>query len=253
MPTFVATSMATPVSLTPSNAACSELTARPQELSVGLSGAESHWWRHSVNGLLSRVLDAHGGLARWNSLQRIRATIVTAGDLWSMKGLAHDPAPCRVEVWLHEQRVMLEPSGGSDLHSEYAPDRVAILDKQGAVIVARDSPRTSFASHVKLTRWDPLQLAYFDGCALWTYINTPFLLAGAGVELTELEPWSEGGETLRVLRGRFPHSIATHSPIQDFFFGDDCLLRRQDCQIDIAGGMNAAYLGQKAHPCKNAR
>jgi hypothetical protein len=34
----------------------------------------------------------------------------------------------------------------------------------------------------------------------------------------------EGGETWRVLRARFPGSIATHSALQNFFFGDDLLL-----------------------------
>jgi hypothetical protein len=29
-----------------------------------------------------------------------------------------------------------------------------------------------------------------------------------------------------VLHARFPGSIATHSALQDFFFGDDLLLRR---------------------------
>ena len=39
-----------------------------------------------------------------------------------------------------------------------------------------------------------------------------------------------------------PGSIATHSALQDFFFGDDLLLRRHDYDVDVAGGFDAAQL-----------
>jgi hypothetical protein len=52
----------------------------------------------------------------------------------------------------------------------------------------------------------------------------------------------EGAEVWRVLRARFPSSIATHSPVQDFFFGEDFLLRRHDYSVDVAGGFGAAQL-----------
>jgi len=45
-----------------------------------------------------------------------------------------------------------------------------------------------------------------------------------------------------VLPARFPRSIATHSALQDFFFGDDLLLRRHDYNVDAAGGFAAAQL-----------
>ena len=43
-----------------------------------------------------------------------------------------------------------------------------------------------------------------------------------------------------MVRARFPKSIATHSDIQDFFFGEDFLLRRHDYNVDVAGGFDAA-------------
>jgi hypothetical protein len=60
--------------------------------------------------------------------------------------------------------------------------------------------------------------------------------------VTEREPWKEGRETWRVLHARFPGSISTHSAHQDFFFGDDLLLRRHDYNVDVAGGFDAAQL-----------
>jgi len=42
------------------------------------------------------------------------------------------------------------------------------------------------------------------------------------------------------LRARFPDYIASHSREQDFYFGDDLLLRRHDYHVDVAGGFPAA-------------
>jgi hypothetical protein len=62
------------------------------------------------------------------------------------------------------------------------------------------------------------------------------------VRVEETEPWREGAETWRVLRAYFPGWIETHSLIQDFFFGEDLLLRRHDYCVNVAGGFPAAQL-----------
>ena len=62
------------------------------------------------------------------------------------------------------------------------------------------------------------------------------------VHVEETEPWREGAETWRVLRAYFPGSIETHSGTQDFFFGEDLMLRRHDYNVNIAGGFEAAQL-----------
>ena len=51
-----------------------------------------------------------------------------------------------------------------------------------------------------------------------------------------------GTETWRVLRAYFPGSIETHCGIQDFFFGEDLMLRRHDYSVNVAGGFAAAQL-----------
>jgi hypothetical protein len=63
-----------------------------------------------------------------------------------------------------------------------------------------------------------------------------------GVQVEETEAWREGRETWRVLRAYFPGSIETHNLIQDFFFGEDLMLRRHDYSVNIAGGFKAAQL-----------
>lgn len=73
-------------------------------------------------------------------------------------------------------------------------------------------------------------------------MTTPFLLAREGVRVYEIAPWIEKNETWSVLRAEFSDAIATHSPVQDFFFGDDLLLRRHDYTVDVSGGFGAAQL-----------
>jgi hypothetical protein len=161
-----------------------------------------------VNELLARIVEAHGGLDRWRGFNRVEATIVTDGAFWGMKNLTQDQDPRQMTVSLHEERSSVAPFGDPDWHTEFTPNRIAILRSDGTVVAERDDPRASFAGHEKMTPWDPLHRAYFNGYALWTYLTTPFLLTMEGVQVTEMEPWTEGGETWRVLRARFPESIA---------------------------------------------
>jgi len=62
------------------------------------------------------------------------------------------------------------------------------------------------------------------------------------VRVEEADSWQEGEETWRVLRAHFPGSIETHCRVQDFFFGDDLMLRRHDYSVNVAGGFAAAQL-----------
>ena len=45
-----------------------------------------------------------------------------------------------------------------------------------------------------------------------------------------------------MLRAYFPGSIETHSLVQNFFFGEELMLRRHDYSVNIAGGFAAAQL-----------
>jgi hypothetical protein len=116
-----------------------------------------------MNELLARIVEAHGGLDRWRSFNRIEATIVTGGDFWGMKNLTQDQDPRRMAVLLHEEPASVEPFGDPDWHTEFTPDRIAILRGDGTVVAERHDPRTSFASREMTTPWDPLHRAYFNG------------------------------------------------------------------------------------------
>ena len=165
-----------------------------------------------MNELLAEVIEAHGGLDRWSSLYLGEATIVTGGGLWGLKGLVQDANPRRMTVSLHEERASVNPFGDPDWHTQFTPERIAIVRSNGSVVKERLEPRASFVGH----RLAPLHRAYFNGYAMWTYLTTPFLFTMQGVRVQEVEPWTEGSGNWRVLRVEFPDSIATHSRIQDF-------------------------------------
>ena len=180
-----------------------------------------------------------GAWTAGNLTDTLTATIVSGGDLWALKGVPQDPIARTMRVDLHRQWASVAPFG-SGRHTDFTSDRIAILAADGSVVAERSNPRSSFARHDLRTSWDPLHRAYFNGYALWTYLTTPFLLAMDGFTVEEIEPWHEGTETWRGLRATFPAEIASHSPEQEFYFGEDMLIRRHDYHVDIAGSFPAA-------------
>jgi len=190
--------------------------------------------------LLDEVLEAHGGLERWNAHEKASAMFVSGGGLIPLKGGLVNTTPREGIATIHRQSTIVDPFVRPDWRMVFTPDRVAIETKDGALVQERLNPRDAFAGHTLTTFWDPLHLAYFNGYARWTYLNTPFLLARPGVEVTEIEPWQEGAERWRGLRAAFPDSFAGHSRVQEFYFGDDRLLRRHDYRLEIGGNIAVA-------------
>ena len=196
-----------------------------------------------MHEFLKQVLDAHGGLARWNSYRQLAATVVSGGELWGRKGITIDDTPRRVTADTSAQRSTITPYGAPEFTMTFTPQRLVIENAAQAVIAERDNPRAAFAGHELDTPWDPLHRAYFSGYALWSYLAAPFMLALPGVQVEEVAPWDENGETWRVLRATFPDGFAGHSQVQDFYFGPDLLMRRFDYQVDISGSfLTAQYL-----------
>jgi hypothetical protein len=192
--------------------------------------------------LLDDVIEAHGGRAGRRPYERVDATVVTTGGLFPLKGLATDATSRRMTVWLHEQRASVTPFGAPDQRTSFSADRVAVEKIDGSVVAeSRDLP-SLFAGHGLNTPWGPLHRAYFNGYAMWLYLNSPFALAFEGVEVREIDPWLEGKEEWRVLRAWFPGNMVTHSREQDFYFDRAFDLRRHDYRVDIAGAFPAAQL-----------
>jgi hypothetical protein len=185
-----------------------------------------------MSDLATFAMDAHGGLDRWRKLKTISARLVQGGVLWKLKGQ---------EAVLRKEWTSHCPFGKPNQRTSFQPDRVAIENSNADVVEERFNPRESFKGHVLDTPWDDLQLAYFAGYAMWTYLNAPFLFALPGVETEEIQPRRENGTAWRSLKVRFPASIATHSAEQTFYFDQHGLLKRHDYDVDVSGGTPAAH------------
>jgi hypothetical protein len=46
-----------------------------------------------MNKLLAEVIDAHGGMDRWNTYGKVEASLVSGGGFFPLKGLIQDPDP----------------------------------------------------------------------------------------------------------------------------------------------------------------
>jgi hypothetical protein len=100
-----------------------------------------------MNELLAGILDAHGGMDRWRTYQKVEATIVTGGGFFALKGVLQDPNPRRMTAWLHEERSSVTPYGAPDQRTMFTPDRIAIEKLDGTLVAERHAPKDSFAGH----------------------------------------------------------------------------------------------------------
>ncbi len=195
-----------------------------------------------MHKLAEFAIKAHGGLVRWKMFQKVSADLTQGGALWSLKGKAGLLDKVHVEVALTREWASHSPFLAATQVSVFEPPKkVAIETSTGRIIEELRNPRDSFKDHTLETPWNNLQLAYFVGCAMWTYLNTPFLLAEPGVDAEELEPWKERGETWRRLQVKFPANIVTHSNVQTLYFDQRGLLKRHDYDVEIAGGTPGAH------------
>ena len=195
----------------------------------------------SAPDLAQLAIEAHGGLEQWKRFSTISVHGINGGLLWGAKGKAGVLDDVTVTVDLRNEKVSHWPFGSPDRRSRFEPQRVALENASGKVVEELLHPRSSFKGHTLETPWSDLQLAYFAGCAMWTYLNTPFLLVRPGVASEELEPWQEAGESWRRLKVRFPADIATHSTEQTLYFDQQGLLKRHDYDVEISGGTAAAH------------
>ncbi|MEV6094971.1 hypothetical protein [Nocardia sp. NPDC051981] len=193
--------------------------------------------------LLDDVIGAYGGVERWRRIDAISVHQRVGGVLWVLKGVDGIINDSTVEIRLHEQRTWLRPAPTPDIRLSFSPDRVAIEtdDPAPRTVEELTTPRDSFAGHVLETPWSTLQLAYFSGYAMWTYLSEPYSLTLPGVYIEQLGAWHEQGETWRRLAVQYPDTIATHSPNQVLYIDADGLIRRRDYSVEISANSPAAH------------
>src|SRR6202041_1330980 len=185
--------------------------------------------------LLDLAVKAHGGLDRWNKVKAIKVAASITGGIWYVKGKPDALKNVVVTVETQSERVTID-FPGQDKRAIFQPSRVAIEKPDGTPIEARDNPEKSFEGQQRETPWDDIQVAYFAGEALWTYLNTPFLYTHKGFKTEEIAPINVESSTWRRLKVTFPESVKSHTREQISCFAPSGLLCRHDYTVDILGG-----------------
>lgn len=194
----------------------------------------------SRTDLLEKAIEAHGGLARWQSVGEVRAKVSGGGFGFAAKFPASPAKPRgalrgEARVSTATPRTILAPYPGPGRRGLFEADLVRIESEDGQVLAERRNPRTAFRDFRHNLWWDHLDLLHFVGYALWNYLNTPFLLLWPGIEYREVPPWDEKGEHWRRLAVTFPPDLPTHSREQVFYFDAAGLLRRLDYTAEPFG------------------
>ncbi|WP_321840786.1 hypothetical protein [Paraburkholderia bannensis] len=194
-----------------------------------------------MNALAQSIIDAHGGLTQWRKFSKIRADLSQGGALWSLKGKGGILDQTSVTVATDRQWASHAPFGTLADHTEFTGDTISLLNESGDILETSGTPRSSFAGHTLETPWTSLQLAFFAGCAMWTYLNTPFVLAWPGVESEDAGEWKEQDQIWRKVVVRFPDSLEVFSKVQAIYVDADNLVRRLDYDVEIAGNTPGAH------------
>jgi hypothetical protein len=191
--------------------------------------------------LLAEVLEAHGGLGRWQAATEVRARIRSGGFAFASRFTGKGLREFEATVATGEPRSVLAPYPEPGSRGVFTGDEVRIESEAGETLASRADPRAAFRGLRHNLWWDDLDALYFAGYALWNYLNAPFLFTGEGFSSDEIEP-RDGCRRLAV---RFPEGVPTHSRDQVFSYDDELRLRRHDYTAEPFGRWAKA-----AHLCR---
>jgi hypothetical protein len=189
--------------------------------------------------LLDDAIEASGGLERWNQLQRFTLHLSIGGTLFSSIGRPRQFKDLVAEGSTRRQSVRFTGLTRGQKRGTYQPDVVTIENPGGQVLRTWLNPSLDFLYHASNPLADDLHLVFLCGFSIWNYLTMPFLLARPDVTVEELSPWTETDQTWRRLRAVFPPEIVASSPEQIFYFDENSLQRRADC--DLLGSRVAHY------------
>lgn len=198
--------------------------------------------------LLELAIEGHGGLDRWNAADEIAVRVSSGGFAFASKFQGRAVRDAEVRVATDGQRTVISPYPAAGKRGVFDRGKVRIETDDGRIVAARDDPRPAFRDLRHLLWWDRLDILYFGGFALWTYLSLPFVLSRPGYATRELPPWREGAEGWRRLAVAFPADVHTHCREQVLYFDALGRLRRHDYTAEPFGGWAKA-----AHYCMDHR
>ena len=185
------------------------------------------------------MLDAAGGLERFNQIEGLEIVADVTGALWTMKG-HQSRSLMTVYMDTKQPRVVIYNLGAQldDPHLRWiwTPEYLSVERPDGTVVLSRKDPAQRMKEQSITTQWDDLDLLYFRGYASWNYFMTPFYFTWPGFSTREVEKYKDNDETWRVLEVTYPADFPTHHRVQKFFYDDKYQMRRLDYSVDVIPG-----------------
>ena len=178
--------------------------------------------------LLDEVIEAGGGLTRWNGLNRFTLQLSIGGSFLSRANASVRFKEIAAQGCLRNPLVRVTGFTGFGQSGVYRPDCVSIEDPDGHVIRTWRDPHHALLHHDNDTLFDELFVVFLSGYCIWNYLTVPFILAHPDVKVEELPPWRERDHLWRRLRAVFPPSFVTKAHTQILYFDEARLQRRTD-------------------------
>jgi hypothetical protein len=201
---------------------------------------------NDVRNMVEKVIEAHGGSARWKNLEAVEAVISAWGFLFKAK---RRPVLNRIRVRASTREPHFtfydfpRPGQAAELIGD---KEVRIIGADHQLIAGRHQPRLALKSLRRQLYWDDLDFIYFGGYATWNYLVTPFLFLRDDFYFEELEPLAAAPEFPLRLKVGFPDDVPAHCKTQIFYFDRNYLLRRLDYTAEVVSRWAHA-----AHVCEN--
>jgi hypothetical protein len=195
--------------------------------------------------LLAETIAAHGGLDRWEQVNRLRLRVRIGGTILLSRLASPRTRAFDADIETRRVGVRLRPFPRPGFTGIFDGGAVRIETDAKAVVAERTIARGLTGEPERRLLWDDLDVLYFFGYAIWNYAVTPYLFLWQGFESREGTVWQEpGGGRWRTLHVVYPTSIPTHSRGQTLYFDERGWLQRLDYTAEIFGNIARA-----AHYC----
>ncbi|WP_428232756.1 hypothetical protein [Flavobacterium sp.] len=117
--------------------------------------------------IITKITQAHGGIQRWNKLEKVTAQMRSSGKFFELRGLAPDDSIREMTVFLHEKKASLWPFGSIDKRISFACSRIAVETICGELLLKRTGTLEKTNNPMTGDSWDVLDRANFNGYASW--------------------------------------------------------------------------------------
>jgi len=187
-----------------------------------------------ARGLIEQAIERHGGMARYEQVDRIVCDVTTMGGLaMRRRGLHYDfPLPNRVTLMPRQNQAVLHDYPAPGRSCLYDNGRVAQVGGGREALFDSDNHRQQMLAVSRLRRpWSVLDAVYFFGYAMTHYASLPFSLPG--LKVVGLARRRSGDWRTRI-DVEYPDGAHTHSKIETFYFDGSGLLVRHDYRPEVS-------------------